>query len=140
MGDNNRNLKIMIKKYKPDGFDWMNFALSRRNPYTFHHIVSRSDGGGDSVLNGAILTRRAHNLLHILEYVCPKAYQDLEDIFIRINCSNKPVTNELIKEIDDIMHAIFTNDGYDFIIDTDLDDYIEFYYGSNRNKVKKLKK
>lgn len=140
MGDNNKNLKIMIKKYKPDGFDWMNFALTRRNPYTFHHIVSKSSGGGDRVENGAILTRRAHNLLHILEYVCPEAYQDLQNIFISINRSNKPISNEFIKAIDDILHAVFEKNGYEFIIDADLDEYMDNYYGTNKNKVKKLRK
>ncbi len=140
MGDNNKNLKLMIRKYKPDGYDWMNFTLTRRNPYTFHHIISRSDGGEDSIDNGAILTRRAHDLLHLLEYVCPDAFEDLQNVFIRINQSHKCVTDDDICEIDDILYGVFNQEGYKFNIDVDLSRYIDLYYGIKKNKVKKLKK
>ena len=141
MGDNNKNLKKMLKIYQPNGYDWMNFVLTRRNPYTFHHIVSRSDGGEDDISNGAILTRRAHDLLHILEYICPFAYDDLEDIFIRINESGKPLTDEMIREVDNILYSVFTKDGYEFKIDVDLSEYIDIYYHQERKrKIKKIRK
>ncbi len=141
MGDNHRNLKRMLEIYKPNGFDWMNFVVTRRNPFTFHHIVSRSDGGEDTISNGAILTRRAHDLLHILEYVCPEAYADLQDVFMRINESNRPLTNEFFEEINNIMYMIFNKGYYDFRIDIDLSDYCEFFYHPIRKeKTKKLRK
>ncbi len=128
MGDNNDNLKRMLKKYKPDGVDWMNFVLSRRNPLTFHHIVPKSEGGEDTIENGAILTRRAHDLIHILEYACPDAYIDLQNIFVKINTSKHALTNDLIEEIDDILYNVFTHNGYDFKIDIDLSSFSEIYY------------
>ena len=140
MGENNKNLKLMIRKYKPKGYDWMNFNLTRRNPYTFHHIVSRSDGGEDSINNGAILTRRAHDLLHLLEFVCPSAFNDLQNVFIRINRSQNGVTDEDICEIDSILYGVFNNDGYEFDSNVDLSKYMEIYYGIKKSKIKKLKK
>ena len=141
MGDNLDNLKLMIRKYKPDGIDWMNFVLTRRNPFTFHHIVPKSDGGEDSVDNGAILTRRAHDLIHILEIACPDAYIDLQNVFIKINESKHPITDDVLEEIDDILYNVFTHSGYDFKIDVDLSLFSEIYYkNSKKNKGKVLRK
>lgn len=140
MGDNNENLKRMLKIYKPDGVDWMNFTLSRKNPYTFHHIVSRSDGGIDDISNGAILTRKAHDLLHLLERVCPDAYMDLEEIFILINERRKPVSDEFIEKIDEILYRVFTQDKYVFDSDFDLSFYIDLYYNMEKKKKKILRK
>lgn len=141
MGDNNHNLKKMLKIYKPTGVDWMNFVLTRRNPYTFHHIVSKSEGGEDTIRNGAILTRRAHDLLHLLEYVCPDAYGDLEDIFILINDSNEQPTKEMIEKIDKILYFVFTKQYYEFKIDIDLSEYCDLYYHQEkREKTKKIRK
>ena len=140
MGDNNKNLKKMIKIFKPNGFDWMNFVITRRNPYTFHHIKSRSEGGADSIENGAILTRRAHDLIHLLEFVCPSAYKDLQDVFIRINRSHKPLDEEIISEIDGILYDIFSKEKYEFRMDTDLSEYEEIYHKMKNNSVKKLRK
>ena len=93
----------------------MNFSLSKRNLYTFHHIVSRSIGGVDAINNGAILTKKAHDLLHLLEIVCFDASIDLQNIFIGINESNCPPTVEIKGEIDEIMYHIFIQDIYIFI-------------------------
>jgi hypothetical protein len=94
-----RVLRIMIDIYQPEGTDWMNFALSKSNPYTFHHIVEKSKGGEKIIDNGAILTRKAHTFLHTLENVCPDAYRDLQNVFVKINASKKPVTEEIVGEI-----------------------------------------
>ena len=141
MGDNNRNLKKMLKIYRPNGYDWMNYALTRRNPYTFHHIVSKSEGGTDTIRNGAILTRRAHDLLHLLEYICPDAYDDLEEVFIMINDSNRPPINEIIERVDEILFFVFTKQKYEFKVDIDLSDYSDLYYRQEKKiKSKNQKK
>ena len=140
MGDNSINLKKMIKIYKPNGIDWMNFTLSRRNPYTFHHIISRSDGGDDTIENGAILTRRAHDLLHILEYVCPEVYEKLKELFIKINVSRKAPDVEIKKEIEEILHDIFDGSTYETTIDIDLSEFSNIYYGNKKYRMKKLRK
>ena len=133
-------LKIMLKQYEPNGVDWMNFVLTRKNPFTFHHIIPRSDGGDDVIENGAILTRRAHDLIHILEHACPEAYNDLQEIFIRINESQMPATNEILNEIDDILYNVFNHEKYEFAVDIDLSNFANIYYNHEKKAVKCIRK
>jgi len=110
----NRTLIVMGYIYNPDGFDWMNFKLTKHNKYTYHHIVERKKGGDDSVENGAILTEIAHRFLNILEQYCPDAYNDLQNVFIKISNSKLPPANEIVKEMDQILYDIFYTDKYKF--------------------------
>lgn len=114
-------LAKMLEIYEPDGVDWMNFAKTNSNKYTYHHILKREDGGKSKPSNGAILTNASHKLLHFLEYACPDAFYDYQDLFRRINSSNAPRTQEFIDEADLIMYGIF-NGGYDFARRIDLDE------------------
>lgn len=132
-------LKSMIKIYKPDGIDWMNFVVTRRNPYTFHHIKEKHNGGDDSIQNGAILTRMAHDLLHILEFACPNAYDDLQNIFYRINSSLKQVDEDTYEEIDDILYKVFVGEKYDIDDNIDLSNYANFYYHHGKKVKQKIK-
>lgn len=134
------NLKIMLKKYKPNNVDWMNFILTRKNPFTIHHIISRSVGGQDSQENAAILTRRAHDLIHILEYACPDAYRDLQHIFLDINSSNKPPTYEMLNRVDDILYNIFNREKYEFLVEVDLSNYESLYYNHEKKVTKSARK
>ena len=134
-----RVLKIMIDIFQPDGIDWMNFVISRHNQYTFHHIVERSKGGDKSIDNGAILTRKAHNFLHYLENVCPEAYQDLQNIFMRINETKKPVTQEFVNEIDRVLYDLLIAGKYNVSEDVDLTVYCGQYYKGRKKARKCLK-
>ena len=134
-----RVLRIMIDIFQPEGIDWMNFALSRDNPYTYHHIVEKSKGGDKSIDNGAILTRKAHTLLHALEKCCPDAYNDLQNIFFKINDTKKPVIDEYIKEIDEILFKALISHEYAYVDDTDLS-YYSFLYYEGRKRLKKCLK
>ena len=109
-----RTLIIMGYIYNPDGFDWMNYQISKENPVSYHHIVEKRRNGTTTVENGAILTDKSHDLLNILDQFCPQAYNDLQDVFIRINNSNEPPTNETVKEIDSILFNIFFTSKYYF--------------------------
>ena len=134
-----RVLRIMIDIFQPEGIDWMNFGISRDNPYTYHHIVERSKGGDKSIDNGAILTRRAHTFLHTLEKVCPDAYNDLQEVFSKINDSKKPVMEEYIREIDDILYKVLVSHEYEFLEDMDLSSYNGSYLEGRRRLKKCLK-
>ena len=141
MKNNNiSNLKIMIKKFKPNGIDWMNFVLTRKNPFTFHHIISRSIGGEDSIENGAILTRKAHDLIHILEYACPDAYNDLQEIFTEINSSNTNPKYEILNKIDDILYNVFNHEKYEFLVEVDLSNFENIYYNHEKKVIKMVRK
>ena len=134
-----RVLRIMIDIFQPEGIDWMNFALSKNNPYTFHHIVEKSKGGDKSIDNGAILTRKAHTFLHTLENVCPDAYQDLQNVFVKINETKRPVTQEIVNEIDGILHNLLIDEKYEVLEDIDLTAYCGQYYKGKKRLKKCLK-
>lgn len=135
-------LAKMIDIYDPDGVDWMNFAKTDNNKYSFHHILKREDGGKNIPSNGAILTIHSHRFLHYLEYVCPDAFEDYQILFRRINDSQAPRTQEFIDEADMIMENIL-NGGYDFIKEVDFDEMMGCLGGQyylRRNEAKKLSK
>ena len=81
-----RVLRIMIDIFQPEGIDWMNFALSKSNPYTFHHIVEKSKGGDKSIDNGAILAVVTYRFI-LLTVVGSNA------VLNRICHTNLPVLN-----------------------------------------------
>ncbi len=134
-----RILDIMDDIFDPNGFDWMNFVLSKKNPYTYHHINEEHNGGVKSIDNGAILTRKAHDLLNILEKFCPDAYDDLQKVFMRINGEKKPLTNEIIKEIDQILYRVLISCEYIFTEEIDLEEYRILYYQGRKKLKKRLK-
>ena len=115
-----RTLILMGYIYNPDGFDWMNYKITKNNPLSYHHIVEQRSGGHTLIENGAILTDKSHDLLNILDQYCPRAYNDLQSVFRRINGSNQPPTNEIVKEVDEILFNIFFTDKYHFRNDTNL--------------------
>ncbi len=134
-----RVLRIMVDIFEPNGFDWMNFVLSKNNPYTFHHIQEKHNGGPKSIDNGAILTRDAHNLLNMLEKFCPDAYNDLQNVFTKINLSKEPINDEIIKEIDEILYKVLISKEYQFTEDIDLSNYKSHYF-EGRKRLKKCLK
>lgn len=131
------SLRDLIRIFQPDDYDWINFALSKKNPYTYHHIIEKNNGGSLSVENGAILTKKGHRFLHLLQLYCPDAYNDLQDVFRRINDSKEPVTQDFVDEVDEILKKVLITKEYEIIGDIDLFQYCVPYYKSNR-KVKKL--
>jgi hypothetical protein len=134
-----RALRNKIEIYQPNDIDWMNFKLTRDNPYTLHHILEKRNGGDNSPDNLAILTKIAHKLLNVLDKVCPDAYDDLQDVFIKINGSGEPPTDEIINEVDDILYKVFFTNEYKFTEEVDLSRFIP-YYTEGRKQLKKCLK
>ncbi len=97
------HLMQMIKIYQPDGYCWMNDEVSKRNPYTLHHIVERKNGGKTVNSNLAILTYNAHVYLNWLELVDYETYCKLNQMFYELNMTNKPPTIEYYLKIDEIL-------------------------------------
>ncbi len=75
----------LIEIYKPIGIDWMCFQITRKNPYSFHHIKKQENGGLLIIENGAILSKKSHRLLNWLEEKYPLIYLDWEELFFIIN-------------------------------------------------------
>ena len=134
-----RALRLKIQIHQPDGIDWMNFKLTRDNPYTLHHIKEKRNGGDNSLSNLAILTKNAHKLLNILDEKCPEAYNDLQNVFMKINESMAPPTEEIINEIDQILYKLLVSHEYQMIDDTNLSNYCMQYYEGRKELKKCLK-
>jgi len=132
-------LVLLIDIHKPNGFDWMNFKLTKNNPYTYHHIVERRNGGPRTLDNGAILTSIGHNLLNILDIYCPDAYNDLQNVFTKINSSKDSPTDEIIGEVDNILYRVLVSKEYKFLQKVDLSKYRRIYQ-ENRKELKKCLK
>ena len=96
----------MLEIYQPNGIDWMDYKLARDNPYTFHHIKEKRNGGKLEVNNGAILTRKAHNYLNYLDYEYHKIYKDLNYMFKCLNRTMKPPTDDYYEEIHHILRKV----------------------------------
>ncbi len=134
-----RALRIKIDIHNPNGIDWMNMKLTKGNPYTLHHIKEKRNGGDNSLANLAILTKNAHKLLNILDKLCPDAYNDLQNVFIKINETQAPPTDEIINEIDYILYKVLITQEYEFIEEIDLSSFIP-YYLEGRKELKKCLK
>ena len=77
--------KRMIKIYNLDKLCFMGYTLDRTA--SFHHIIKREHGGKETIENGAVLNKTAHEYLHIIEY---KDY----DTFIAINKILEIINNQ----------------------------------------------
>lgn len=91
-------LKQMIKIYRPIDTDWMGTKIKKNNPLTFHHIVKRKYG--DTIVsNGALLTKKSHQLLNKLESRNKDLFERWQWLFIEINCSNTYPSSAYLEEI-----------------------------------------
>lgn len=117
----NNVLENMIKIYKPNGKDWMGYKLSFNNPYTYHHIIERRNGGIVSIDNGAILTKKAHIYLNYLDGYCPDGYDAYQEMFRYINSLRKPLTLDIYEELYDLAYRIEVEKVYKFYSESRLD-------------------
>lgn len=99
--DEQRVIKEMIEIYKPGDYDWMGSRISKKNVLTFHHIVKRKEGLTIKE-NGALLTQKSHQRLNKLEAHNKELFERWQWLFIKINCSNIPPTDEIIAEIQEL--------------------------------------
>ncbi len=84
----------MIRIFMPKNIDWMGYKITKSNPYTYHHILERRNGGEETIENGAILSRNAHDHLNYLEIYVPEAYDDWQRFFRYLNAKMEPLTKE----------------------------------------------
>lgn len=98
--DEQEMLKKMLIVFKPDGRDWMGIPITKNNVLSFHHIIKRKNGL-TIVDNGALLTKRAHRKLNILESHNNELFELWQNLFISINETMSPPNDEhkaLMKE------------------------------------------
>ena len=76
---------LMVYLYNLKKTDFMGYKLSKDNPYTYHHIKKRCNGGEKTIKNGAILTKLAHEYLHIIETRDLELYVYINNVLLQIN-------------------------------------------------------
>jgi len=96
----------MLEIYKPNGIDWMDYRMTKKNPYTFHHIKEKRNGGRLTISNGAIITQNAHIYLNHLDANYHKIYMELNDMFKLLNMTMKPPTEDYYEEINHILRKV----------------------------------
>lgn len=77
--------KLIIRIYNVKKIDWMGYKVSKDNPYTYHHLKKKCDGGKENIKNGAILTNYAHEYLNIIENYDYELYEYINNILLQIN-------------------------------------------------------
>ena len=82
---------------------WMGYKLTKKNPYTYHHIKEARNGGRVTLDNGALLTRFAHDDLNEMECRVRCLYRELNELFKELNKTKKPPTKEYFKEVNGIL-------------------------------------
>lgn len=71
---------------------------------TYHHIKKKCDGGKETIANGALLNREAHDLVHYLESNERELYEELNEALMQYKiCIDLGETDcliefELVKE------------------------------------------
>lgn len=88
--------KDSLNIYKPDGIDWMGYKISKKNPYSFHHI---NKNGKTSISNLAILSKYSHKFLNYLERDYINIYDELNIIFKEIIETNDRPTNKHYEKV-----------------------------------------
>ena len=79
-------IELLVKIYKPNGYDWMGTPITKNNPLTYRHIVKK-DGNNTTLSNGALLTKSSHRKLNMLESRDLDLYNEWNWLFYAINCS-----------------------------------------------------
>ena len=92
-------LQEMVEIYKPITIDWMSYQITRKNQLTFHHIAKQGFGGATEIANGALLTKRAHRILNIIENRDYLLYEVWNSLFELINAAKQPPCDEYVKEM-----------------------------------------
>ena len=82
---------------------WMGYKVSKKNPFTYHHIIERRNGGPVTMDNGAVLTRIAHDDLNRIEQSRRSYYKAMNELFKELNETRKPPTKEYYMEVYDIL-------------------------------------
>ena len=97
--------KLMIREFniKELGYDFMGYVLRPNDVFTFHHLIITNKLGGTSTIdNGAILVRRSHTYLHLIEALDYLKFCYITSEMINMNVKRSLDINS-IKIIDEIL-------------------------------------
>ena len=109
MKENKEVLELLLSIFLPD-YDWLGFAASKNNHYTYHHIIPERDGGKTTKKNGAILTKKGHEIFNYIEQEYPDIALELTELFKNLNETNLPATDDYYEEVDRILKKVNFNE------------------------------
>ena len=95
----NEDVKEMINIYQTFDIDWMGDRINSLSDLTRHHIVKKQYDGVDDISNYALLTTYSHHLIHFLEDKYSKEYKYINELFLELNDSKKPPSEEYFNKI-----------------------------------------
>ena len=101
----------MIKIYNLDKLCFMGYTLDKTA--SFHHIVKREHGGKETIENGAVLNKTAHEYLHIIEYKDIGTYIAINKILKIINEQRDKPTVEQMQIISKLLGMFEEEHRYD---------------------------
>ena len=84
----------------------MGDKINSPSDLTRHHITKKEHNGEDSINNYALLTNSSHQLIHYLEINYNKEYKYINNLFMELNNSNKPPTEEYYSNILSIIKRV----------------------------------
>lgn len=102
----NEDIEFMMRIYNTYEVDWMGDPIKSPSDLTRHHIVKQEDGGENNISNYALLTRNSHALVNFLEEHYPQAYEELNRLFLALNRSVKPPTEEYYEKVRRIVKRV----------------------------------
>lgn len=89
----------MLEIYQPTDFDWMHTTITKGSVFTLHHIREQNCGGATAIDNCALLLKKSHKLLNMLESRDYDLYFAWNELFMDINVSKLPPSEEHVKEM-----------------------------------------
>ena len=92
-------LPRMLEIYQPTEFDWMYTPINSGSVWTIHHIYEKHCGGNTALDNAALLLKKSHQLLNMLESRNLDLFFEWNQLFMDINVSKCPPTDEFIREM-----------------------------------------
>ena len=133
----NKVVNLMVDKYKLKDYclDFMGYRIKKTHDLTYHHlIIPKRNGGEESIENGAILIKRSHKYLHLIEKKDDDIYIELRNLLIKENKIGKlelVILRDINKLLNEFEKKYDVNDIYKnrFLkqVDKDILDNIEKY-------------
>ncbi len=100
------DIAFMARIYNTYEKDWLGEPIYSIEQLTRHHIVKKEKGGENGKSNYALLTKTSHAFIHYLEDNYYQDYKDLNNLFLELNRSDSPPSEEYYDEVRKIVKRV----------------------------------
>ena len=100
------DIAFMARIYNTYERDWLGDPIYTIEQLTRHHIVKKQFGGENGISNYALLTKTSHAFIHYLEDNYNAEYKQLNNLFLELNRSCKPPSEEYYSEVKKIIKRV----------------------------------